>query len=53
MLHIHLPDNTHTADCRRRLSLIDDEWWAPLPANVKSILLADIRWNQEMETGEI
>jgi hypothetical protein len=47
MLHIHLPDNAHTTDCRRRLSLIDDEWWVPLPANVKSLLLADIRWNQD------
>ena len=53
MLYIPLPDNTDTEDCRRRLRLIDDEWWVPLPPNVKSILLADVRWNQEMEANEI
>lgn len=46
MLYIPLPDNTDTEDCRRRLLFIDHEWWVPLPPNVKSILLADIRWNQ-------
>lgn len=53
MLFIPLPDNTDTNDCRLRLRLIDDEWWRPLPPNVKSILLADIRWNQEIEANEL
>ena len=53
MLYIPLPDNTNTADSRRRLRLIDHEWWRPLPPNVKSILLADIRWNQEIEAKEL
>ena len=52
MLYIPLPSSTDTDDSRRRLRLIDDEWWVPLPANVKSLLLADVRWNQEMEAGE-
>ena len=45
MLLIPLPANSDPAGCRQRLSLIDHGWWVPLSANVKSILLADIRWD--------
>ena len=46
MIHIPLPDSIDVLEGKRRLDLIDDEWWVPLPADVRNTLLADFRWNQ-------
>jgi hypothetical protein len=52
MIYLPLPEHVGSDLARHRLSLIDHEWWMPLPHNVRSLLLADVRWNQETETNE-
>ena len=47
MIYLPLPENIATDYARRQLALIDREWWLPLPVNVRSILLADVKWNPD------